>query len=274
MQPLEIGVFLCSTGIEDPFESIKKLQELGIKVTQFPPIAPDFYTAENAAKVKAALAEAGIEPAAMFVGFPGESYASMQAVADTVGFVNRDKAAERVAITKEAIEWGAAAGMPGIAMHIGFVPHDTSDPVYEMLIGIMRDVADACKAKGMYFALETGQEAAEALLTFLEALERDNVFINFDPANLILYGKDKPVEAFRAVGHKVISCHCKDGIWPTEAGQLGSEVPLGEGQVNFPAFVQAIKDVGFTGPLVIEREAGDNRIGDILKGIALLESLR
>jgi sugar phosphate isomerase/epimerase len=119
-----------------------------------------------------------------------------------------------------------------------------------------------------------GQETAEELLAFIRAVDRPNLGINFDPANLILYGKDRPIEALESVKDHVVSCHCKDGVWPTEEGQLGSEMPLGQGQVDVPAFVAKLKAIGYAGPLTIEREAGDDRIGDILRGKALLESLR
>jgi sugar phosphate isomerase/epimerase len=91
---------------------------------------------------------------------------------------------------------------------------------------------------------------------------------------MILYGKDKPIEALETLRDHVVSVHCKDAVWPEEEGQLGSEMPLGEGQVDIPAFVAKLKEIGYTGPLTIEREAGDDRIGDILRGKELLERAR
>jgi len=274
MKPMEVGVFLCSTGIEDPFESAVKLGELGVTNTQIGALPPDFLTAENAEKLKAHLAELGITPTTQFVGFPGESYADMQAVRETVGFLLADKIDERMEITRKAIDFAAVLGAPRVAAHIGFVPSDKSDPAYAKLVADIRSVADACAEKGLGFSLETGQETAEELLHFFQDIGRDNVGINFDPANLILYGKDKPIEALELLKEHVVSIHCKDGVWPEQEGELGSEAPLGEGQVDIPAFVAKLKEIDYTGPLTIEREAGDDRIGDITRAKALLESLR
>jgi len=274
MQPLEVGVFLCSTGIYDPFAAVAKLKELGIRACQLPPLPPDFLTEENARKLKAALEKDGITATTQFVGFPDESYADMATVAATVGFLFAEKVPERVAITKKAIEFASTIGVPAVAAHIGFVPEDTSDPAYARLVDVVREICDACAAKGMKFALETGQETAEEMKAFIQAINRPNLGVNFDPANMILYGKDKPVEAVGVLAPWVISCHCKDGEWPVEEGKLGSERPLGQGQVDIPAFVAKLKEIGYTGPLTIEREDGDDRIGDIMRGKALLESLR
>ncbi|MBM3472839.1 MAG: sugar phosphate isomerase/epimerase [Armatimonadetes bacterium] len=274
MKPLDVGVFLCSTAIEDPFESATKLHELGINNTQIGPLPPSFYTDENADRLKAHLADLGITPTTLFVGFPGESYASMAAVKETVGLVVPDKLEERVAIMQQAIDFTARLGAPRVALHVGFVPIDPDDPIYVSLVEVIQEIADACAEQGLGLSLETGQETAEELLEFIHAVDRPNLGINFDPANLILYGKDRPIEALEMVRDWVVSCHCKDGVWPTVEGELGSEMPLGEGQVDIPAFVAKLKDIGYQGPLTIEREAGDDRIGDILRAKALLERLR
>ena len=273
MKPMEVGVFLCSTGIEDPFESAVKLKEMGITNTQIGPLPPEFYTEENAEKLKAHLGELGITPTTLFVGFPGESYANMAAVKETVGFLLPDTVEERKAIFKRATEFAARLGASRTAAHIGFVPADESDPAYAKLIADMQELADHCAELGMGLSLETGQETAEELLHFIGELDRPNIGINFDPANMILYGKDKPVEALETVSDYVVSVHCKDGVWPATEGELGSETPLGEGQVDIPAFVAKLKAIGYTGPLTIEREAGDDRIGDIMRAKALLEGL-
>ena len=274
MRPMEVGVFLSSTGIRDPFDATTKLGELGIKSCQVGFQLPEFYTSENARKLKAHMAKHGVTPSVLFIGFVDESYASMQAVLETVGYLQPAKLPERMAVSRKAIDFAAELGCEAAAAHIGFVPADTSDPLHVKLVETMREIADYCKRKGIAFHLETGQETAEELLEFLESLERDNVFINFDPANMILYGKDKPIEALETVKAYVRSCHCKDGVWPTVEGELGSEMPLGEGQVDIPAFVAKLKEIGYKGPLTIEREAGEDRIGDILRGKALLERAR
>ena len=274
MQPMEIGVFLSSTGIADPFEATKKLRELGIRSAQVGFQPPEFYTRENAVKLRACMDENGVTPTLCFCGFQDESYADIPAVRETVGYLNPDTLQERLDVTMKTIHFAEALGAEGIAAHIGFVPPDKTDPLHQKLVATMRTIADAAGAQGLNFHLETGQERANELLEFIHEVDRGNVYINFDPANMILYGMDRPVEALELLKDYVRSCHCKDGIWPTEEGKLGQEAPLGEGQVDIPAFVAKLKEIGYTGPLTIEREAGDDRIGDILRGKELLESLR
>jgi sugar phosphate isomerase/epimerase len=274
MRPMEVGVFLCSTAIEDPFESAAKLHEIGVSNTQIGPLPPEFYTDENAARLKAHLAALDLTPTALFVGFPGESYANMAAVKATVGLLIPETLDERKAILRRAIGFTARLGVPRVALHIGFVPADPGEPAYARLISDIREIADACAAVGLGLSLETGQETADEMLHFLRTVDRPNIGINFDPANMILYGKDRPIEALETLKDYVVSVHCKDGIWPAQEGELGSETPLGQGQVDIPAFVAKLKEIGYTGPLTIEREAGDDRIGDILRGKELLERLR
>ncbi|MFQ6099248.1 MAG: sugar phosphate isomerase/epimerase family protein, partial [Armatimonadota bacterium] len=271
MRPMEVGVFLSSTGIMDPFEATKKLGELGVKSCQVGFQPPEFYTAENAASLKACMEENGVTPTLCFCGFQDESYADVAAVRETVGYLNPDTLPERMDITMKVIDFAWDLGAEGIAAHIGFVPPDKNDPGHKRLVETVQKIADAAKAKGLNFHLETGQERAHELLEFIHEVDRDNVFINFDPANMILYGMDKPIEALELLKDYVRSVHCKDGVWPTEEGKLGEERPLGAGQVDIPAFVAKLKEIGYTGPLTIEREAGDDRIGDILKAKALLE---
>lgn len=274
MEPMEVGVFLCSTGIDDPLEAIKKLKELGIRNCQLPPLGPEWLTPEKAAQIKEALDLAGIVATALFVGFPDESYASIDAVERTVGYLSEEKLSERMEITRKAIEFAALVGVPAVAAHIGFVPPNKADPRYQRLVETVREICDACAAKGLRFSMETGQETAEEMREFIETVNRPNLTVNFDPANMILYGKDSPVEALGVLAPWIASVHCKDGDWPTAEGMLGSEKPLGQGQVDIPAFIAKLKEIGYTGPLTIEREAGDDRIGDILRAKALLESLR
>jgi sugar phosphate isomerase/epimerase len=140
-------------------------------------------------------------------------------------------------------------------LHVGFVPHDRSDPLYNQVIAVTREVCDHCKKYGQALHLETGQEPADALLQFIGDVQRDNLFINFDPANMILYGSGEPIAALKKVGKYVRSVHCKDGKWAKNPGkEWGAEVPLGQGDVGMENYLRALDEVGYTGPLTIERE--------------------
>jgi sugar phosphate isomerase/epimerase len=142
---------------------------------------------------------------------------------------------------------------------------------------VARDICEYCGERGQTFTLETGQEPANVLDQFIADVGCENLKINFDPANMILYGTGNPIEALRVLIPHVISVHCKDGDWPatTDMHALGKERPLGQGSVNIPKFVQTLKEVGYTGILSLEREElnAEQRAADIRSGIALLKRL-
>ena len=175
------------------------------------------------------------------------------------------------------IDFAAAIGVGSFACHIGFVPEDTTHPDYIEVREMVRRVADHAARNKQTFALETGQEPAHVLQRFLKDVDRANVGINFDPANMILYGTGDPIEALTVLGPQVISVHVKDGDWPKrdQPGALGTERPLGQGAVGIPRFVAKLKEIGFRGPLNIEREAENQaeRIADIRKAVSYLKSL-
>ncbi len=274
LKPMEVGVFLSSLGIADRIEAVAKARELGFRSIQTPPLSAEWRTGARKADLVKAIKDAGLYVSAVCAGFEGESYADIPTVQRTVGYVDSATVDERVAVTIEYGDLAVELESPVVTTHIGFVPEDRSDPVYARQLDASRRVADALKEKGLLFGLETGQEEALPQKHFIEEVARDNLKVNFDPANMILYGKQKPVEALEILRDYVFHVHCKDGKWPTEQGKLGTEVPLGEGEVDIPAYVAKLKEIGYTYVLTIEREGGTSRIPDITKAKALLERLR
>jgi sugar phosphate isomerase/epimerase len=197
----------------------------------------------------------------------------------TVGLVPEATRAARVAEMTEISDFARLLGCDVVALHIGFVPERGSNS-YKGLIAATRDLLDHVAGNSQRLHLETGQESADHLLEFVFDVQRDNLFVNFDPANMILYGSGEPIEALRKVGHLVRSVHCKDAKWaaPAERGKSwGTEVALGEGDVGMERFLQTLNEIGYTGPLTIEREIAHDRErqkADIGKAVRLLEALR
>jgi len=226
---------------------------------------------------KSRLDAAGFTIVTVFAAFDGEDYADIPAVQRTVGFIPRATRAAREQRMLAVSDFAANLGVNSIACHIGFVPEDAADPDYAAVRDMVRRVCDHAAARGQTFALETGQERAEVLLAFIRDVDRPNLRINFDPANLILYGTDEPIAALRTLAPLVVSVHCKDGDGPAPGvpGALGTERPLGKGSVGIPRFVATLREIGFQGPLNVERETEnhDERLRDIGEGIALLRSL-
>ncbi len=165
-----------------------------------------------------------------------------------------------------------------VGLHIGFVPHDRDSQLYKEAVEVARELCDHCKSHGQALHLETGQETADGLLAYIGDVQRDNLFINFDPANMILYGNGEPIEALKKVGKYVRSVHCKDGKWAKNPGQeWGQEMPLGQGDVGFENFLRTLNEIGYTGPLTIEREIPqepERQKAEISHAIQLLDSLK
>jgi sugar phosphate isomerase/epimerase len=230
-----------------------------------------------AVRWKQDLAAAGITAVTAVAAYEGEDYADIPTVQRTVGFIPPATRSAREARTLAISDFAAALQIPGIACHIGFVPEDTQDPDYTAVRDMVRRVCDHAARYHQTFALETGQERAGVLLEFIHNVDRPNLRINFDPANLILYGTDEPIAALKALAPLVVSVHCKDGDPPPAGipGALGSERPLGKGSVGIPRFVATLRELGFPGPLNVERETEDQsqRLRDIAAAITLLRGL-
>ena len=178
-------------------------------------------TKRQAEQFLARLKDLGIRISVVFGGFEGESYADIPTVARTVGLVPPATRAERLTEMEEISDFAGLLGVDAVALHVGFVTDNTADPQYGQLAAAVGRVCDRCRANGQNLHLETGQEDADSLLRFLGDVGRENLFINFDPANMILYGSGEPIEALRKVGHRVRSVHCKDAKWAAARARVG-----------------------------------------------------
>lgn len=285
LRELEIGLMFW--GERNPRMAVRGIKALGLRCGQLG-IAGHVPLEEVTPLWKETLAQEDFAVTTVFAAYTGESYADIPTVQRTVGFIPPATRAIREARTLEVIDFAADLGVPGFACHIGFVPEDTSDPEYVAVRDIVRRICDCTAGYRMTFALETGQEPAHVMKAFIEDVGRDNLRINFDPANLILYGTGEPIEALAVLAPWVASVHVKDGNWPSpdKPGSLGTEMPLGEGAVGIGRFVAKLRQIGYSGPLTIEREVsleqamddrhkeGLSHLVDIRNAIALLETLR
>ncbi|MCG8450530.1 MAG: sugar phosphate isomerase/epimerase [Pirellulales bacterium] len=231
----------------------------------------------DAGEIIRRLAEMDVEITCLFAGFEGESYADIPTVKQTVGLVPVSTRPQRVSELKEIIDFGSLLKVEAIGLHIGFVPHEKESTDYEQLLQVTRDVCDYGRRDGHTLFLETGQEPADVLLGFLQDVGSKNLFINFDPANMILYGCGEPIEALQKVGAYVRGVHCKDAVWSDQPGETwGTEVPVGEGDVDFSQFLRVLDELNYTGPLTIEREIPqepERQIAEIDKATRRLREL-
>ena len=230
-------------------------RELGLPTIQIHAPNRETRSPDNATALVEKLAGFGITATAMFGGFEGESYADIPTVVRTVGLVPAETRAARLAEMKEISDFAKLMGIEVVALHLGFVPEDASDPGYADIVEMTRGLCDYVAGNSQRLHLETGQETADGLLQFIKDVERDNLKINFDPANMILYGAGEPIEALKKLGTHVSSVHCKDAKWAANPGQeWGEEVPLGEGDVGMEAYLRTLDEIGYSGPLTVERE--------------------
>lgn len=270
-----IGAVAGCLKAPDPAATVAAARQVGLECLQVSANRPaDLTNAQRVANWVAASKSSGIALASAVTGFPQERYSTIQTIAETGGLVPDDVADRNVQIVADAIEFAKAAGIPLLTFHAGFIPEDPASPVFGRLLGRLDRCAEAAAARGVRIALESGQETAGGLKRFLTALNRPNVGVNFDPANLILYGRQNPLEAVDLLGPHIFQVHAKDGTWSARPGvDWGKEVRVGTGDVNFEALLPRLASAGFAGDLIIEREAGDQPLEDIGASVTFLRGL-
>lgn len=273
VQPYEIGVCSWSLQVSSVPELKELLSQLGVDVIQIACGDP-VHASWKDADMPAAARAAGFRMTAAMLGFPGEDYTTPQTIQETGGFGNPTTRAERLEHLKWGLERTVALGLDYLTLHGGFLPEpDHADR--KPFLDTLGKAAALAREKGVTLGLETGQETADLLRRTLDDLKCDNVKVNFDPANMLLYDMGDPIRAVEILGPDIRSVHCKDANRPTTPGTWGVEVPLGQGQVGMRRFVEALKRVGYQGPLIIEREVGDQqqRMADVREGIRVLREI-
>lgn len=276
MSQWPLGVFVsCDAGLGLPLETVK---EVGVPTVHLHAPHPESRSEKSATRLASKLKELAIEPTCLFAGFPGESYADIPTVERTIGLAPAATRTERLEELKQIADFAKLLDIDTVGLHVGFIPHDVESEDFKAVVEAMRDACQYCANLGQTVHLETGQEPVDVLLAFIKSTEQDNLFINFDPANMILYGAGKPIEALETVAPYVRSVHCKNATWSDQPGKTwGAEVPLGEGDVDMAAFLRTLKKIGYAGPLTIEREIpeeADRQKTEILMAVKLLERLR
>ncbi len=248
-----IGVFTSlSAGLGVQFPVVV---ELGIPTIQLHSPARVHRTPDAATEFQSQIEQHNIQLTCVFGGFDGESYADIPTVERTIGLVPDTTRAVRLKEMCEISDFACLLGCGAIGLHIGFVPHDHSTLTFKDFLQATRHLCDHAQSNVQTVNLETGQETAEDLLRFIEKVDRPNLFVNFDPANMILYGLGEPIQSLRKLGRFIRSVHCKDATWSDQPGETwGQEVRLGDGAVGIEEYLRALLEIGYEGPLTIERE--------------------
>jgi len=272
MAILKLGVIASLP--HGPEEELRKAHELGLPTCQVVCWDRTLLNDEMAERLIAASRQYHVEITTIWVGLPGPARWNFTEGPVTIGLVPPQYRAERVDTLKQGARFARKVGVSSITTHVGFIPECPTDPLYPGLLDALREVVDDCKSLGLTFCFETGQETPITLLRTIEDLGSENLGINLDPANLLMYGRANPVDALDIFGKYVVGVHAKDGEYPTNGRELGVEKPLGEGRVNFPLLVSKLKALGYSGALTIEREiSGPKQIQDIQRAIEILSAL-
>jgi sugar phosphate isomerase/epimerase len=270
MKQFKIGVMSDSFRI-GRMEGIRKAAELGADGVQVYLTEPEKMTAADRKGFKQFCADQGIVISAL--------------CGDMGAYRDARENAARVERFKRILDLAKDVGTRVVTTHIGVVPEDPKDDIYKVMLAACRQMADYGASIGVTAAIETGPEKATTLKRFLQDLDSKGMGVNLDPANLVMVVADDPVQAVHTLKDYIVHTHAKDGIqlWPCDAvqayhtglpkdrGPAWKEVPLGEGSVDWDRYLGALRAIGYTGFLTIEREVGEDPAGDIAKAIAFLK---
>ena len=275
MKSLGERLAVCTWSLqpEGPKQLIQQLKTLGLPRVQ---LALDPIRAEAArwGDFPNQSADNGITIVSGMFGTVGEDYSTMETIRLSGGLVPDATWEENWQNIQAIADLAQSMHLRLVTFHAGFLPHDQRDPGFAKLLQRIRRVADVFAARDIDLGFETGQETAAALREFLEKLERPNVGVNFDPANMILYDKGNPIEALRTLGPWLKQCHIKDARKTRQPGTWGDEVVVGTGEVNWVEFFRVLEQLKFDGDCCIEREAGNQRLEDIRAARRFVESLK
>lgn len=275
---MRVGVLIELFRDTDIDARFAELRSMGMESCQLVCWDREIMDQENADKVNAAAEHHKVDITAFWCGWEGPRVWDFYDGQLTLGLVPEAFRFERVKMLQEGIRFAAMIHVKDVATHVGYMPENPYDPNYAGVLVCLKELVKQCKENGQNFLFETGQETPVTLKRAIQDIEKElgkgNVGINLDPANLVMYGKANPVDALGVFGEYVMGIHGKDGKYPTDGHMLGDEVPLGQGKVNYPAFVAKLKEIGYAGDITIEREiSGEEQKKDIVMAKAVLDEL-
>ena len=267
--PERLGLCSWSMRPRDAGHMAAIMEELGVRKLQLG-LVPHRDDAGLVDGVPEALARIGARVVSGMFGTVGEDYTTMETIRRTGGIVPDQHWEANQQVARKAAAKARELGLPLVSFHAGFLPHDMESAGFRKLADRIEVVAGIFGDQGIDLLFETGQETAGDLWSFFDHIEArgvSNLGVNFDPANMILYDKGDPIEALRRLLPRVRSIHIKDAVRTVTPGEWGAEAVVGEGQVDWPAFIRTLAEGGYTGDLLVEREWGDDRVGDARKAI-------
>ena len=269
---MKLGVLVHLSSDADA--TFKQVADLGLDNCQLACWDENKMTDAMAEAILAATKKYNVEISAFWCGWSGPAIWDFYSGPLTLGIVPEAYREMRCAELKVGSDFAAKIGVRDVITHLGFLPESPLSEEFPKVVAAVKDIALYMKKNGQRFLFETGQETPVTLKRLISDVATGNLGINLDPANLIMYGKANPIDALDVFGTHVMGVHAKDGKYPTSARSLGRETRIGEGRVNFPEFIKKLHDVGYDGPLSIEREiSGEQQRADILESMDYLNGI-
>lgn len=266
-----LGVVVDVVGKSTPDQAVARVKSFGLTCCQ---VHVGMAPATLAEPLKAALAKYQVEATAVMTLGPGKMVWNFYQGPLTIGLIPPQTRAARIGALKRASDLAKLCDIKAVHTHCGFIPEDPNEPMYAQAVKAIHEVASYCKANGQTFLMETGQETPVTMLRAILDTGLDNIGANLDTANLILYDKGEPVGALDVIGKYVRGMHAKDGLYPTDPKNLGQEVAISKGKVDFTEVMRKLSKLRYTGPITIEREiSGARQEEDIRSSITYLQRL-
>ena len=271
LKPMALGLLVTPYGA--PEATIRRVHDLGFSNCF---LSLDGYinsfTPALATQFRELLAQYDVVATTVEVVGPGPLEWNFTRGPSTIGLIPPGTRAARMDALRQVSDFAKMVGIGQVQTHCGFIPEDPADPLYPGAVEAIRAVAQHCQGNGQYFLMETGQETPTTMSRMIRDAAMPNLGVGLDTANLILYGKANPVDAVDILGPHIRSVHAKDGRWPTNPSQLGEEVLIGKGLVDFQSVLTKLHRIGYTGAITIEREtSGPQQIEDVRQEKIYLE---
>jgi sugar phosphate isomerase/epimerase len=273
VKPMALGLLVSPFGA--PEATIRRVHDLGFSNCF---LSLDGYingfTPDRASQIRGLLTKYELIATTVEVVGPGPLVWNFMRGPSTIGLVPRSTRAARIDALRQVSDFAKLLGVPQVQTHCGFIPENPADPLYPETVTAIRAVAQHCQGNGQYFLMETGQETPTTMSRMIRDVAMPNLAVGLDTANLILYGKANPVDAVDILGPHIRSVHAKDGRWPTDPSELGQEVLIGKGLVDFRTVLTKLHRLGYTGAITIEREtSGPQQIEDVREEKLYLERM-
>ncbi|MCA8960389.1 MAG: sugar phosphate isomerase/epimerase [Planctomycetes bacterium] len=265
-----IGVCSWSLRPDDPLELAERALEVGVTTVQLD--LTRFIDGEwSVDRCLHVFRERGIAIRSGMMKCVGEDYSTLASIRETGGVRVDERWAENQARAEECAALARDLEVDLVTFHAGFIPHDPTDPVRRVMVERLRELVSTFARQNIRTGFETGQETATTLLGVLNEIGSPTLGVNFDPANMILYGMGDPVSSLEQLAPHVRQIHIKDARAARSPGEWGSEVAVGDGDVDWKAFFGVVAAQSLGVDLMIEREAGDDRVGDMRRALAVID---